>query len=158
MPPEPAIRYRRTPDELASPELSWARSDRAFFAAGACHILAYCAIERWPGRALEMVYLRPAKGYAGHHVWASNGRIAFDFNGWCLETELLRANEEACRAEAPSWRYSLELIPLADLDEAFQTRRLRAPSQFPGNVLARAEAYIDEAELKNELKMSAQFK
>jgi hypothetical protein len=144
MPPEPAIRYRRTAAELASPELSWARPDRAFFAAGACHILAYCAIQRWPNRGLEMVYLRPAKGYGGHHVWASDGNIAFDFNGWSREAELIRANEKACRRDASSWRYALELIPLVNLETAFRMRRLRAPSQFPGDVLARAEAYIDQ--------------
>jgi hypothetical protein len=144
MPPEPAIRYRRTPEQLASPELSWARPDRAFFAAGACHILAYCAIRRWPHRGLEMVYLRPVEDYGGHHVWASNGELAIDFNGWCLEAELIRANEEACRAETASWRYALERIPPADLETAFRSRRLRAPSQFPGDVLARAEAYLDQ--------------
>ena len=140
--PEAAIRYRRTPEELARPELSWARADRAFFAAGACHILAYCARRRWPSRQLEMVYLRPADGHGGHHVWASNGKIAFDFNGWCVEAKLIHANEEACRAQASSWRYSLERIPCADVEAAFRSRRLRVPSEFPGDVLARAEAYI----------------
>ncbi len=142
--PEAAIRYRRTAQELASPELSWARSDRAFFAAGACHILAFCASRRWPSRLLEMVYLRPAEGHGGHHVWASNGEIAFDFNGWCVEAELIRVNQEACRAEAASWRCSLELIPCAGVEVAFRSRRLRVPSEFPGDVIARAEAYIDQ--------------
>jgi hypothetical protein len=44
--PEAAITYRRTPQQRADVSLSWARPDRAFFAAGAGHILAYRFLQR----------------------------------------------------------------------------------------------------------------
>ena len=40
----PAGRFRRTPLERSDQRIAWDRTDEAFFAAGACHVLAYrCA-------------------------------------------------------------------------------------------------------------------
>jgi len=44
----PAGMFRRTPEERADQEVSWRRTDQAFFAAGACHILAWEFVARNP--------------------------------------------------------------------------------------------------------------
>jgi hypothetical protein len=38
---QPGIVFKRTPEERADIFLAWKRDDKAFFAAGACHILAF---------------------------------------------------------------------------------------------------------------------
>jgi hypothetical protein len=52
MEPQAAGVYRRTQAERDDQLLSWQRGDRAFFAAGACHILAWTCRELYPGRPI----------------------------------------------------------------------------------------------------------
>jgi hypothetical protein len=42
---------RRTPGAKRDPAKRWAFPDRVFFAAGACHMLAYAFLERYPLQA-----------------------------------------------------------------------------------------------------------
>lgn len=62
--------YRRTQAERDDQRLSWERTDRAFFAAGACHILA------------GVPYLRDLADWA------------FDHCGWHRADDLVEVNED----------------------------------------------------------------
>ena len=60
--------------------VSWNRDDVRFFAAGACHILAFAFMEAHP-----------------MHAYVTDGAWAFDFDGWTPVGELLAVT---CAAEA----------------------------------------------------------
>ncbi len=141
---EPAAWYRRTAAERADPVLSWARSDRAFFAAGACHILAWACVERHPGRELAPVGLRRVGEADVFHVFATDGAaLAYDFAGWSSHAELVAVNRRAVAAQRPGT--VVEEIALAHELSAFcAVHGHRLPEQFAGDVWARARAYIDD--------------
>ncbi len=138
--PMAALSFRRTPDQVADPALAWQRPDRAFFAAGACHILAQQMAERTPG--LTVVHLRPHDNRPGSHVYATDGQLAFDFNGWTDEADLIAANVNACRVADPSWCYDRVIVD-ADFDSYWRAHNHRTPEQYPGDVVTRAQRFID---------------
>lgn len=126
---EPPTRFARTPAQREDPWLAWWRPDRAFFAAGACHILAYTfAAAR---RDMRPLGLR-ARGAAGPtHVIASDGAWAFDHRGWTPLAELVRRSGD------------VRAVALPERLEAFcAAHRHRLPSQFPIDPRPRALAYI----------------
>ena len=63
-----SAQFRRTPAERADQMLSWNRDDVRFFAAGACHILAFAFLE---------VYPKAGFGTVGSGAWggASDARL-----------------------------------------------------------------------------------
>ncbi len=138
--PMAAISFRRTSEQVADVVLAWQRPDRPFFAAGACHILARQFVRRHS--AYRVVAIQPRPGWKGAHVFATNGKQAFDFNGWSLEADLIRANVEASRAESPDWEF--DLLPATDdFDEFCRSINCRTAELYPGDVEARADRFID---------------
>jgi hypothetical protein len=51
---EAAGTYRRTDLERRDQQVSWERPDKAFFAAGACHVLAWACLEVHADRSLRL--------------------------------------------------------------------------------------------------------
>ena len=141
--PVPAISHRRTAEQVADPVRSWQRDDVAFFAAGACHILAWRALARWPTDGLELIHLRPRRGDRGHHVYVTDGHRAFDFNGWTTEENLTRVNRDACRREDPGWACDRVVVDPAAFAAYCRTGGLRGPQEFPGDVVARADRFLE---------------
>lgn len=133
---EAAGAYRRTSAERNDQELSWKRPDRAFFAAGACHVLAWVCRETYPGRPLGIA----AIGYAGDHqvihAFATWNEWAFDHSGWHPGRALLQVNE---RFEGRP----LECIVItSSLDTFCAEHRHRMPEQFWADPLPRARGYV----------------
>lgn len=85
--------FRRTPIERSDQWVSWERTDQAFFASGACHILAWACRDAFLERSLVLVSLRFAGEVPSTHAYATWGEWAFDHSGWNAETDLLTANE-----------------------------------------------------------------
>lgn len=98
--------------------------------------------DRNPASGAEVVHLRPHDARPGSHVYATDGHHAFDFNGWTTEAALIAANVNACRSGDPNWDYDLVIVE-GDLDQYWQTNNHRIAGQYPGDVVARAERYID---------------
>ena len=71
------------------PVRRWSLSDLAFFGHGACHILAYEFLERFPRSGFNAVWIKPAEGYRVNHVFVTNGVIAFDYRGYLSESRLI---------------------------------------------------------------------
>lgn len=140
----PMIRYQRTDAERADPALSWARSDEAFFASGACHILAFAFRDRHPDRDVVLRFLDPAPGYSGTHLYVVDGDWAFDFDGWNPEQELLDVTTAAYEQAYPGWTAEVSDVG-ADVDlEAFCADRIhRAPRYYAHDPRPRAAAYLD---------------
>ena len=144
---EPAISYRRTPEEKADQMLSWVRSDKAFFASGACHILAFTFKSLHKGRNLRLVYIKPKGNLSGNHVYVLDGDWAFDFNGWTKEKELLGITEIACRKVFPDWDYEKKVIG-EDLETFCKNNNHRPPAYF---------AYLPWERTHNYIKQFSEF-
>ena len=118
-------RFRRTPQERADQGLSWARPDQAFFAAGACHILAWQFLARHQESGFEIIGIRsPGERQPGHY-YVSDGEWAFDHCGWTREQALLT---ETRRAEAVGTLHR-ESVHLT-LDELCASYWMRPPDAF----------------------------
>ncbi len=128
---EAAGLFRRTEAERADQLLSWQRDDHAFFAAGACHILAWAFTASPWGAGFEIrVIFEPGAAYPVH-VYASDGRWAFDHCGWTPESWLLAA-------------YEHERVMTVDVSlEEFCARYWhRLPEQYAHSPWERARAYV----------------
>ncbi|MFF2554908.1 hypothetical protein ACFVUS_28160 [Nocardia sp. NPDC058058] len=132
----PCAVFRRTPLERFDQHLAWYRHDQWFFAAGACHILAYVFLEQHPGR-FNVFGLWPHLAADPSHVYASDGTWAFDHSGWTPLTELL----EVSRAAEPDADYHSRPIAM-DLDELCARHWHRSPAEFIQDPRPRARAYI----------------
>ena len=145
--PESSLKYARTEAEMENQELSWQRPDKAFFAAGACHILAFEAKKLLNDPALEIIFVKPASefGSTGTHVYLSDGTRAFDFNGWSQETDLLRVLETDYMKKYPNWTYERTVIT-SDLEDFCIKNNHAAPEVFAGNVARRAQDYFTTLE------------
>ncbi|MEV7230308.1 hypothetical protein AB0M79_25310 [Polymorphospora sp. NPDC051019] len=127
---EPADRFRRTDAERADQLLSWQRDDQAFFAAGACHILAWAFLQTNPDSGYEIHGLRrPGEAHC-HHVYVTDGLWAFDHCGWTLASELRKAYQ------------SENLIIRSDLETFCAEHNSRLPHQFAHLPWQRAHNYI----------------
>lgn len=135
------INYERSVEEYNDPFLAWKRSDKAFFASGACHILAYMFLSVHDKEGYKLIHIKPRSPFRGNHMYASNGTWAFDFNGWALEKELLTEYEKAYQAKYPGWSYDR-----IEVDEPFHTYIQKSnhmpPEYFPYLPWERAYKYI----------------
>lgn len=115
---QPAILFSRTPEERKNQVLSWNRSDKAFFAAGACHILAYTFKWLHVDKHYDVVLIQPKEPFTqGSHVYVTNGEWAFDFNGWTKENELLEETQKEMLKRYTGWIYE-KIILGDDLEES----------------------------------------
>lgn len=126
----PAGLFQRTDAERADQFLSWQRDDRAFFAAGACHILAWAFMRLHPDSGFEVYALRRPGSRYSSHVYVSDGTWAFDYFGWTPDAELRQA-------------YQMEVSVVSVGLETFCAENWhRLPEQYPHMPWDRAYAYI----------------
>ncbi|MBB5233580.1 hypothetical protein [Deinococcus budaensis] len=137
----PITALRRTPEEKRDVALSWRRPDLPFFAAGACHVLAFAFLDAYPRSGFRPRFIRPAPGCGGSHVYVTDGLTAFDAQGYVPEAELLAGHRAAYLALDAGWRAEvLDLeVPLAEFCAANDHR---APWNFPPGVWERAHLYL----------------
>ncbi|MEU0080395.1 hypothetical protein ABZY58_21040 [Micromonospora tulbaghiae] len=120
--------FRRTPQE---------RADQPFFAAGACHILAWVCRDTYPDRPIG----RSGSRGCGSRVSARSSTCtrpgrAFDHAGWNPEADLLAANREFERRP-------LDRIAIVDDLATFCREHFsRMPHQYWGDPLPRARDYV----------------
>jgi hypothetical protein len=134
--------YRKTDQAMR-----WALPDRAFFACGACHVLAYAFLERYGDRGKRVTWLKPAGGYTGNHIFINSGEWVFDYHGYSDRERFLAHTYRKARRWWPDWDASLvELPPEALISEAksrtYDGLWLREPQQFLHDALPRARAYL----------------
>jgi hypothetical protein len=144
--------YVLRPGTKQDPVRQWDLSDRAFFGFGACHILAFAFLERFPDRNFYPIWIKPGHGYRGNHVFVTNGSIAFDYRGYLSEDRLLAHHwKQYCR-EYPGWNGELVRVE-ANLSEPVELARIgmhvRAPDKFLHNALPRARKYLTKYDRKH---------
>jgi hypothetical protein len=139
----PAIRHMRTDAERRDQLLSWSRPDDAFFASGACHILAFRFCHRHAERSHRIILIHPTNDLPGAHVYVESQGWAFDFNGWTPEDVLLSRTAAECRTRWPGWDY--ERVEVFDVDlPAFCARWGHRPAAgFALNVIERADRFVE---------------
>ncbi|MEU1394761.1 hypothetical protein ABZ403_01635 [Micromonospora zamorensis] len=133
---EAAGAFRRTALERADQQVAWARADQAFFAAGACHILAWACRDAYPARSIDVAAVRLAGDTQIFHAYASWNGWAFDHSGWNPEPQLLAVN-------ADFEGHPLERVGITvDLAEFCTEHHHRMPDQFWRDPLPRARRYV----------------
>lgn len=139
----PSLRYERTKEEKTNQLVSWSRSDKVFFAAGACHILAFTFRSLHADRNLKIIFMKPKSkfGAVGTHVYVLDGDWAFDFNGWTKEAELLKITKKAYQAKYPEWDFEKVEIT-SDLEAFCKQYNHRTPAHFAYLPWERTYKYI----------------
>ena len=147
---DPPLNYKRRDAERADQMLAWRRSDKAFFAAGACHILAWTFLETYPSANFYPVGLRRiGQAHAGH-AYVSDGTWAFDHDGWTLEEELLGVTRCAHRRLDPEVRIE-RLVLGCDLEAFCVEHNSLNPSQFAFDPRPRALQYLTGFDQPNQI-------
>ena len=130
------------------PARRWRLPDRVFFAAGACHILVWAFLDRYPDRGFRAVWVRPVAGFTGNHIVAVRGDLAFDYHGWSDWPTLMAHMAAKAGRWWPGWDYTLVDLPADVLvSEAksltYDGLHLRETGQFLHDALPRARAFLD---------------
>jgi hypothetical protein len=128
--------FRRTPIERADQRVSWERADDAFFASGACHILAWVCQDTYPDQSIALAAMFLEGERHPLHVYAWWNGWAFDSSGWNLESHLLKVNSEF--EGRPVERIEIT----ADLAEFCETHTHRMPHQYWHDPVPRARDYV----------------
>jgi hypothetical protein len=128
--------FRRTPLERTDQRVSWERPDQAFFASGACHILAWVCQESYPDRPIELAAMFLAGERHPLHVYAAWDGWGFDSSGWNLESELLKVNADF--EGRPAERREITV----GVAEFCGAHAHRMPHQYWRDPLPRARRYV----------------
>jgi hypothetical protein len=142
------VYIRRTPGSMQDQIARWNLPDRVFFAAGACHILAYAFLERFPDAGARPFWIKPRDGSPTNHMIVLRDDCAFDYHGYSKKDALLDHFQRRARKYWPDWRGDLvEITPDALVSEpkskTYPGLWLREPRQFLHDALPRAHAYLD---------------
>jgi hypothetical protein len=130
------------------PKQRWGLSERVFFACGACHILAYAFVTRYPDAGFSPIWIKPAPSYTGNHIVAVRDDIAFDYHGYTAWSRLVDHYRIKARRWWPGWHCKLVDLPREVLISEAKSREyeglwLREPNQFLHDAIPRAEAFLD---------------
>ncbi|MEM8655850.1 MAG: hypothetical protein AAGF36_14000 [Pseudomonadota bacterium] len=121
----------------------WALPDRAFFAHGACHILAGTYLLDPPRTGFRAERIIPNGPFPGNHVYLTNGDLAFDYRGYVPRDRLLAWFRTAWDTHVPHWSGTISAVTFDLLDTAaLNARKMRGPDQYLGDPVARARQFI----------------
>ncbi len=142
------VYIRRTPGTKQDQVARWHLPDRVFFAAGACHILAYAFLDRFPEAGGKAFWIKPLDGSPTNHIIVGLGDCAFDYHGYTKKQVLLDHFARRARLFSPTWEGALIDIPKDVLVSTAKSRTypglwLREPEQFLHDALPRARTYLD---------------
>lgn len=126
------------------PVRRWALPDRIFFGYGACHILAGVFMMCAPHAEFYAERVIPADGFAGNHIFVTNGIVAFDHHGYSLRHRLLQHHTSAWAKEnGDGWHCALTRVNFDLLNtSALNARKMLGPDQYGGDPIARAERFL----------------
>lgn len=139
------LMYRLKPGIKQNPERRWQLPDRVFFGHGACHILAGIYLDAAPLAGLHAERIIPGDGYAGNHIFVTDGVIAFDFRGYSCRTNLLLHHTSGwSRVSGPGWHCKLEAVDFDLLEtKDLNAREMLGPDQYFKDPRPRARLFLD---------------
>jgi len=147
--------YRVPGSIKRNPEKRWALPDRVFFACGACHILAFAFLQRFPNSGFRAVWFKPGEGFTGNHIVVDAEGFAFDYHGYS-RFDRLRAHMHAkANRWWPGWNAALIELPQEVLVSEEKSRRydglwLREPGQFLHDAMPRAMRFLDRGNFRDK--------
>jgi hypothetical protein len=138
--------YVLKPGIKKHPEKRWALPDRIFFGRGACAILAGVFLESPPSQLPGSFFAErivPSEGFAGNHVYVTDGVLAFDYRGYCCRDRLLAHHRKGWVRHSPGWDCRIEAVDFDLLDTtALNARRMLGPDQYLHDPMPRARRFI----------------
>lgn len=140
--------YRIEDSKKRDPYLRWSLPDRVFFACGACHILAYAFLEKYPSPSFRALWLKPSAGFTGNHIFIDLGERVFDYHGYSERGQFLTQTRSKAVRWWPGWSADLVALPPEVLVSEAKSRSydglwLREPKQFLHDALPRARDYLN---------------
>lgn len=127
-----------------NPEKRWALPDRIFFGYGACHILAGVFLQRPPLEGFHAERIIPNEGFAGGHMYVTNGIIAFDYHGYSGREQLLEHHRKGWASHNLGWGCAIEGVDFDPLSTAeLNQRKMLGPDQYLHDPIPRARNFID---------------
>lgn len=120
-----------------------------FFAAGACHMLAYAFLERYPHDGFEAAWIRPTCGHTGNHI------VVFATMAACSTITGFRTGRGTGRILRrasqwwPGWSAGVVHIHAEALVSRCRAREyeglwMKEPQEFLFDPLARARRYLQK--------------
>lgn len=122
-------------------ELLWKLEDKQFFAAGACHVLAFAYKDIFENAGYDIYLIHP-KSTRGTHVFVSNGEWVFDSRGYQRHLDFMNEYSEACHSLFGDWEYEILKIE-ESFDEFCVKHNHRTTDKFMGNPFQRAYRFIE---------------
>ncbi|MBK8857661.1 MAG: hypothetical protein IPN11_08250 [Opitutaceae bacterium] len=139
----------RTPAQKSDLEWSWARGDRAFFAAGACHILARAFLTNPIGHGFKPMMIVPGAGFRGGHVFATDGTTVFDYHGFSSHARFLAHYFAKISRIFPGWQGNvLDITDTFWTDDWFDVLQMRRPHQYHRDPSERAAVFVAKMQPK----------
>ena len=129
------------------PRKRWQLSDELFFSNGACHILAYTFLEKYPDQGFKAVWIRPLMGYLGNHIYVANREITFDYTGFQNRSNFSNFYKKKMRKVFYQWDCEEIELPKDVLISEKKSRKydglwLREPKDFFDDPIPRAKEYL----------------
>ncbi len=139
--------YRIAGFKKRDPVVRWNLPDRIFFACGACHILAFAFLETFADPSYKAVWVKPAEGYWGNHVFIDGGDWVFDYHGYSDGDAFLKHTWRKADHWWPGWTATLVDLPpdvlvSEEKSKTYDGLWLREPGQFLHDAIPRAHAYL----------------
>ena len=102
--------YKPKVNVKGDPYKRWHQPDRRFFACGACQILAHAFLEIYPESNYRAVWVKPAEGFKGNHVFVTDYMFTFDYHGYSFLQKMKLHTEKRNKMYYPGW--SCEFVEL----------------------------------------------
>lgn len=138
---------RRTPGSKRDPIKQWRLPDRVFFAAGACHILAYAFLESYPESGFEPQWIRPVGAHTGNHIVLTRGDVVFDYHGYSRWNAFWTHTRRRANQWWPGW--DADIVPISRRalvsNEAalpYDGLHMKEPQHYLFDPLPRAQKYL----------------
>lgn len=136
--------YTLKPGIKKDPVRRWALPDRVFFGNGACAILAGVFLSEAPLPGFYAERIIPGEGFAGNHIFVTDGVIAFDHHGYSLRSRLLTYHTNGWAGRSPEgWNCRLERVTFDLLDRRdLNDNQMLGPEQYLHDPIVRAKTYL----------------
>lgn len=140
---------RRTPDAKRDPIRQWALPDRVFFAAGACHLLAFAFLELYPDSGFEPRWIRPARGHTGNHIVLIRHTTVFDYHGYSEWSRYWAHTIRRANQWWPGWSADVVPVRMEALVSRHHAREhaglwMKEPQEYLADPLPRARGYLQK--------------
>ena len=140
---------RRTSGAKRNPAKQWKLPDKVFFAAGACHMLAYEFLDRYPKSGFEAFWIRPIAGHTGNHIIVMRNDTVFDYHGFSEWPRYWAHTLRRANQWWPGWSADLvsihkEALVSRQCAREYQGLWMKEPQEFLFDPLVRARRYLQK--------------